>query len=132
MLDLVIQLFMRRNQRVRFASEILIVAILLIYWTFLKPNPVVCEDPFWKQYAYIQYVTNSDYLCNSVMIFETLHRLGSKADRLMMVPAKFAADESWMLDLMLKARDEYDVRLKLMDIQSRGGDGNVFSALYEV
>jgi hypothetical protein len=113
---------MRRNQRVRFATEILLVAILLIYFSFLKPTPI-CEDPTdWSQYAYLQYVTNSDYLCNSVMIFETLHRLGSKAERLMLVPAQFGAQEGWILDLMLKARNEYNVRLKLMDIQSRGGD----------
>jgi hypothetical protein len=113
---------MRRNQRVRFASEILVVTILLIYFQFLKPNPA-CEDPTdWEQYAYIQYVTNSDYLCNSVMIFETLHRLESKADRLMLVPAQFGAQESWIMDLVLKARNEYNVRLKLMDIQTRGGD----------
>lgn len=114
--------FMRRNQHVRFASEILVSTILLIYFQFLKPTPI-CEDPIdWTQYAYIQYVTNSDYLCNSVMIFETLHRLGSKAERLMLVPAVFGSQESWILDLMLKARDKYDVRLKLMDIQIKGGD----------
>lgn len=56
------------------------------------------------------------------MLFETLHRLGSKADRLMLVPAQFAAQEGWILDLMLMARDKYDVRLRTMDIQSRGGD----------
>jgi hypothetical protein len=112
----------RHRQRVRFAGEILIVTILLIYFQFLKPNPI-CEDPIdWTQYAYIQYVTNSDYLCNSVMLFETLHRLGSKAERLMLVPGQFGATQSWVLDLMLKARDQYNVRLKLMDIQSRGGD----------
>lgn len=40
----------------------------------------------------------------------------------MLVPAQFGAQEGWILDLMLKARDEYNVRLKLMDIQTRGGD----------
>ena len=113
---------MRRNQRVRFASEILIVFILFLYFQFLKPNPVCKDKTVWSQYAYIQYVTNSDYLCNSVMLFEMLHRLGSKADRLMLVPAQFAAQEGWILDLMLMARDKYDVRLRTMDIQSRGGD----------
>ncbi len=38
-------------------------------------------DVNWSRFAYVQYVTNSAYLCNSVMLFETLHRLGSKADR---------------------------------------------------
>jgi hypothetical protein len=61
------------------------------------------------------------------MIFETLHRLGSKADRLMLVPNQFAASEGWLLDLVLKARDQYGVRLKTMDIQSKGGDGSWLS-----
>ena len=29
----------------------------------------------WSQFAYTQYVTNLDYLCNSVMLFERLHQL---------------------------------------------------------
>jgi hypothetical protein len=112
---------MRRNQRARLVCEILIVIILIAYFELFKPT--ICEDKTdWSQYAYISYVTNSDYLCNSVMMFETLHRLGSKADRLMLVPAQFGAEQSWILDLMLKARDDYSVRLKLIDIQSRGGD----------
>lgn len=40
----------------------------------------------WSRYAYTQYVTNKEYLCNSVMIFETLHRLKAKAERVMMYP----------------------------------------------
>lgn len=31
----------------------------------------------WSQYAYCQYVTKPAYLCNSVMIFEALERLGA-------------------------------------------------------
>ncbi|KAK9251415.1 nucleotide-diphospho-sugar transferase [Lipomyces tetrasporus] len=59
----------------------------------------------WSRFAYVQYVTNTAYLCNSVMLFEILHRLGSKAHRLMM--------------LLRQARDKYGVKLMPIEIQRR-------------
>ncbi|KAK9367281.1 nucleotide-diphospho-sugar transferase [Lipomyces kononenkoae] len=75
----------------------------------------------WSRFAYVQYVTNTEYLCNSVMLFETLHRQGSKADRLMMYPSSFAVDganaeESRLLRL---ARDNFGVKLMPIEIQRR-------------
>ncbi|KAI0380649.1 glycosyltransferase family 8 protein [Hypomontagnella monticulosa] len=80
----------------------------------------------WSRYAYTQYVTNAAYLCNSVMIFETLHRLGSKADRVMMYPEKMmdpaetnpASEEA---KLLAKARDQYKVKLVPVSVQRRAG-----------
>ncbi|KAM5345885.1 hypothetical protein ACJ41O_011746 [Fusarium nematophilum] len=84
------------------------------------------DEVDWSRFAYVQYVTNEDYLCNSVMIFETLYRLGSKADRVMMYPG-------WMLRpdaqeskshpgrLLIRARDEYNVKLQPIQIQHRDG-----------
>ncbi|KAF2093440.1 alphaN-acetylglucosamine transferase, partial [Rhizodiscina lignyota] len=80
----------------------------------------------WTKFAYVQYVTNEAYLCNSVMIFESLHRLKSKPNRLMMHP------DSWKLDdpglnsetkmLLEKARDEYGVELNPIQVQNGGGE----------
>lgn len=78
----------------------------------------------WSQFAYTQYVTNTAYLCNSVMLFEILHRLGTRADRLMMYPAHFLAgedSESREAKLIRKARDEYGVKLQPIEVQSRSG-----------
>lgn len=80
----------------------------------------------WSRYAYTQYVTNAAYLCNSVMIFETLHRLGSKADRVMMYPEKMmnptetnpTSDDA---RLLVKARDQYKVKLVPVSVQRRAG-----------
>ncbi|EAQ83433.1 hypothetical protein CHGG_09837 [Chaetomium globosum CBS 148.51] len=81
----------------------------------------------WSQFAYTQYVTNSQYLCNSVMLLERLQNVGSRADRVIMYP-------SYMLDqnaasispdgrLLIKARDEYGAKLVPIQVQSRrGGD----------
>jgi hypothetical protein len=80
----------------------------------------------WSRYAYVQYVTNTAYLCNSVMLFEILNRLQSKPDRLLMYPSDFSADtqdDSTESRLLRKARDEYQVKLMPVQVQSRiGGD----------
>lgn len=77
----------------------------------------------WSRFAYTQYVTKKEYLCNSVMIFENLHRIESKADRVMMYPATMQLDPSSTTDesrLLLKARDEYNVKLIPIEIQRKG------------
>lgn len=75
----------------------------------------------WSRFAYTQYVTNSEYLCNSVMFFESLHRLSSRPDRVMMVP--FGMLEPEMVNssdayLINKARDEYNVKIVPITIQT--------------
>ncbi|KAK5633227.1 hypothetical protein RRF57_008941 [Xylaria bambusicola] len=83
----------------------------------------------WSQYAYTQYVTNKEYLCNSVMIFESLHRLKAKADRVMMYPENMmdpaeTNPQSHEAKLLVKARDQYGVKLVPVSVQRRsGGDG---------
>ncbi|PFH60217.1 hypothetical protein XA68_11313 [Ophiocordyceps unilateralis] len=78
----------------------------------------------WSQFAYTQYVTNSEYLCNSIMLFEVLHRLGSKADRVIMYPSHMVDREAREADtddgrLLIKARDDYRVRLVPISVQHR-------------
>ncbi|KAG5999445.1 hypothetical protein E4U43_002072 [Claviceps pusilla] len=80
----------------------------------------------WSKFAYVQYVTDSDYLCNSVMIFEALHRFGSRPDRLIMYPSTMMAanpspDNSDDARLLTEARDEYNVRLRPVEVQYRSG-----------
>ena len=70
----------------------------------------------WSHFAYVQYVTNLPYLCNSIMLFERLHSLGCKPDRLMMYPSRFSHDDNGTESrLLTKARDEYKVKLKPID-----------------
>ncbi|PWY78244.1 nucleotide-diphospho-sugar transferase [Aspergillus heteromorphus CBS 117.55] len=74
----------------------------------------------WSRFAYVQYVTNTAYLCNSVMIFETLHRMNSKADRLLMYPAGFPIEgDSAESILLRKAHHEYGVKLVPIEVQSK-------------
>lgn len=85
----------------------------------------------WSRFAYVQYVTNEVYLCNSLMIFEALQRLGSNAERLMMYPSHMLAPTAKESDthagqLLIKARDEYKVTLRPIEIQRRNGsDGKI-------
>lgn len=94
-------------------------------------NPLE-QDVDWSRFAYTQYVTDSDYLCNSVMIFETLYRLGSKADRVMMYPYYMLDPEATESDshagrLLIKSRDEYQVKLMPIEIQFREGADREFA-----
>ncbi|EKD12736.1 uncharacterized protein L3040_006887 [Drepanopeziza brunnea f. sp. 'multigermtubi'] len=84
------------------------------------PSSWDAPDVDWTKFAYTQYATNLNYLCNSVMIFETLHRLQSKPDRLMLYPSKYSAPDA-VADtperrLLLKARDEYGVKLEAVEV----------------
>ncbi|KAF5654112.1 hypothetical protein F25303_1659 [Fusarium sp. NRRL 25303] len=75
----------------------------------------------WPRFAYTQYVTNSEYVCNSVMFFEALQRLGSRPDRVMMVPASMLEpdmENSSDTYLINKARDEYNVKIVPITIQT--------------
>nr|POF16589.1 glucose n-acetyltransferase 1 [Quercus suber] len=78
----------------------------------------------WSQYAYCQYVTNEAYLCNSMMIFESLTRLGARADRLMMYPEDWVVGDSSSVPgrLLAKARDEYGVKLVPITVQHFVGE----------
>lgn len=89
-------------------------------------HSVLVQDTDWSRFAYVQYVTNSEYLCNSVMLFESLHRLGSKPDRVLMYPSEMKAHSDNGADnhdgrLLLKAMDEYKVKLVPIAVQHRNG-----------
>ncbi|KAJ4302810.1 hypothetical protein N0V90_001701 [Kalmusia sp. IMI 367209] len=78
------------------------------------------DEVNWSSFAYVQYVTNSNYLCNSLMILEALHRLGTKAERIMMYPEQWKIPEtSDVADeearFLIQARDQY--KAKLVPIQ---------------
>lgn len=83
------------------------------------------EEPLvrWSDFAYVQYVTNGRYLCNSLMIFEALRRFKTRADLLMMYPDYWSvpshAEEHTRPEskLLAQARDEYGA--KLVPIQVR-------------
>lgn len=91
----------------------------------LPPSRTTASRPVdWSEFAYTQYVTNGAYLCNSVMFFEALHRLSSRADRVLMYPSTMLESEQDTSDnarLILKARDDYNAKLVPVTVQHRTG-----------
>ncbi|KAL4804759.1 glycosyltransferase family 8 protein [Aspergillus unguis] len=122
----------------------LIVLTTLFHWQTSSPKPLYYPEDVdlpslqtgveidWSRFAYAQYVTNTPYLCNSVMLFETLHRLKSKADRLMIYPDNFQVDNGLSSEgrLLQKARDEYGVKLMPVKVQSRAGGDSTWAESY--
>lgn len=127
----------------RYRWTIALVSTIIVFYLLLNHDYIPTEsfrsldshtstEVDWSQFAYTQYVTNSDYLCNSVMIFETLDRLSSRADRVMLYPSKmFKSDNDTSLDaeLIIKARDEYNVKLVPITVQHKdNADGKRVSS----
>lgn len=103
------------------------------YRSFRSPfrDPLRPEATQWSDFAYVQYVTNVPYLCNSVMLFESLHRLGSKADRLLMYPEEMDLSPGSVEGRLLgKARDEYKAVLQPVEIQQRPSSDGESIQLY--
>lgn len=122
---------MRRSRLTIFGT---IVALIILYlWHPWHPQPLIHAPTLryhsvnWSRYAYVQYATDSAYLCNSVMVFEALDRTGSKADRLLIYPQGWDTDIENMSDrdsqLLVKARDWYDVKLVPVEMEEVG-DGD--------
>ena len=92
------------------------------------PPPAIGKNVTWTDYAYVQYVTDPSYLCNSLMIFEALRRHGTRAELLMLYPQEWQVssgvfdDEMDATDdegkLLARARDRYGARLSPIQVQT--------------
>jgi hypothetical protein len=100
-------------------------AIILLYihahhhGPYLKPKhqpSLRYKNVDWRMYAYATYATDLAYLCNAVMLFESLNRLGSKAQRVLFYPREWDTHLANSTDrksqLLVKARDWYSVQLE--------------------
>ncbi|KAF2278360.1 nucleotide-diphospho-sugar transferase [Westerdykella ornata] len=84
----------------------------------------------WRKYAYSLYATDGATLCHAVLVFDSLAKLGSKADRVLFYPDAWDTVISDSRDrnsqLLVIARDKYDVKLqpiKLLTVEGRTRDG---------
>lgn len=131
---------LRRVRTALIVAALLLVAFSLFHFVDLtspglgsavppqQPNgssPTTGDDEVqWSDFAYVQYVTNGNYLCNSLMILEALHRSGTKADRIMMYPEGWhisednAPDASTESKLLAQARDLYQAKLVPIQVQT--------------
>ncbi|KAE8393606.1 hypothetical protein BDV23DRAFT_170043 [Aspergillus alliaceus] len=81
-------------------------------------HPSSTQNIDWSRFASVQYAMSTDYLCNSVMIFEALMHLKSKAGRLLMYSEEISVTGSFTQSRSLrKVRDEYGVKLMPMQME---------------
>jgi alpha-N-acetylglucosamine transferase len=87
-------------------------------------RPITTENIRWSDFTYVQYVTNSNYLCNSLMILEALRRHGTQADLLMMYPREWVVpvdnDPAAVYEgrLLAQARDMYNTKLVPIQVKT--------------
>ena len=100
------------------------------YFTAPVTIPEVPEGEVdWSKFAYIQYATNDDYLCNSLMLFSTLDRLESRAERLLLYTSNLLYS-STATRLLESARSDYNVTLMLIEKQHKNDVHYVWADSY--
>ncbi|KAI9667256.1 MAG: N-acetylglucosaminyltransferase [Bathelium mastoideum] len=115
-------------RRFRLIPFIGIAILLLIYYVSPPQSLSLTEVPGtidWSKFAYSQYATDSATLCNAIMVFEALERLGSKADRVLLFPEQWDLTVEGPKDrdsqLLNLARDQYNVKLHPIEILAVAG-----------
>jgi len=86
------------------------------------PNSSYLEDKNidWSRLAYITYATNTDYLCNALMLFETLQRFGSLPHRVILYPTSMNPTAiSVDATLLQRARNEFHAILIPVEVQKK-------------
>lgn len=104
----------------------IVFALILFFWFFVltpfstrqdsSEHSIYSKNINWSKYAYSQYATDQHYLCNSLMVFDSLEKLGSTADRLLFYPRTWDTEVESSKDrisqLLVMARDKYHVKLQ--------------------
>lgn len=124
----------RQLRHVRTWAVVALIVLFILWQRRERPPPLPLphihyDEVDWSRFAYTQYATNEVYMCNCLMVFEALHRLGSKADRVLFYP------EEWDLvvenefdrvsQLLLEAKHKYQVMLipiKIEGVQDPSGE----------
>lgn len=120
-------LFFKRQIRRKRTWVYLVLLYLFLKWLFKTPPPdmglphIDYNKVDWSRYAYTQYATSETYLCNSVMIFDALEKLGSRADRILFHPLEWDtfvdSGSDRISQLLVMARDQYNVELRPTEIE---------------
>ncbi|KAJ5083169.1 Glucose N-acetyltransferase 1 [Penicillium angulare] len=122
----VVQITKRQLRRPRTWIILLALFCILKWWYRAQPppNPSPHLDYTrvdWSRYAYSQYATSETYLCNSVMLFEALDRLGSRAERVLFYPQEWDLiirnDADRTSQLLRVAVEQYHVQLRPVAVE---------------
>ncbi|KAL0941332.1 glucose n-acetyltransferase [Colletotrichum truncatum] len=112
-------------------------ACLLLFSTFLYLSPRslppvvtnIIEASPWKptwtteqlepRFAYVQYVTNLDYLCNAVINFGLLRRYGAKEDLVLIHPKSWSEGQSGEAKALAKLKEARpEINMRAFDVIS--------------
>lgn len=124
----------RQLRRIRTWVAVALLVLFILWQRRERPPPpplphIHYDEVDWSRFAYTQYATNEVYMCNCLMVFEALHRLGSKADRVLFYPEEWdlvVEDErDRVSQLLLEAKHKYNVLLipiKIEGVQNPAGE----------
>jgi hypothetical protein len=124
----------RQLRHIRTWITIAILVLFIMWQRRERPPPpplphIHYDEVDWTRFAYTQYATSEVYMCNCLMVFEALHRLGSKADRVLFYPEEWDLivedDRDRVSQLLLEAKYKYNVvliPLKIDGIKAPSGE----------
>ncbi|KAL4867851.1 hypothetical protein BDV12DRAFT_111290 [Aspergillus spectabilis] len=116
----------RQLRRIRTWGFIFVFILFIFFLRRERPPPpalphINYDLVDWSKYAYSQYATSSPYLCNAVMVFDALERLGSRAQRVLYYPKNWdtvvESDHDRDSQLLRVARDKYHAQLVPIELE---------------
>ncbi|PKY03740.1 nucleotide-diphospho-sugar transferase [Aspergillus campestris IBT 28561] len=126
------------KRQLRHVRTWVVFALILLYLFWPKSDPppyqaaprqshVDYDLVDWSRYGYTVYATSSAYICNALMVFEALDRLGSRAKRVLFYPEQWdvfmESDRGRDESLLVAAAERYGVQLVPVDAQMMRGGG---------
>ena len=129
------------KRQLRHVRTWVVFALILLYLFWPKSDPppyqaaprqshVDYDLVDWSRYGYTVYATSSAYICNALMVFEALDRLGSRARRVLFYPEQWdvfmESDRGRDESLLVMATERYGVQLVPVDAQMMRGGGGMF------
>jgi hypothetical protein len=101
-----------------------LVLLLLLYRSW--PQTVKVDH---SKHAYVMYATDDHNMCNAYMIFESLHRLGSKADRVLLHNPQWTTTDMGgsgrSSELLTRAQKRFKVKLRPVQLLDERGETTV-------
>lgn len=98
------------------------------------PTTTRVELKDWSRVAYVLYATDADYMCNALMIFDSLKRLGARPDRVLIYPDLYEdrAADAPETRILREARDRYGVKLAPGALLSHMGQSGMYLSATEM
>ncbi|TGZ78207.1 nucleotide-diphospho-sugar transferase [Ascodesmis nigricans] len=92
------------------------------------PSRISTVKVDWARFAYVQYATALDHVCNALMIFASLTKTPSLADKVLLYPEEWSTDpakgDSDTARLLVQMRDQYGVKLQPIELQEKKNAGD--------